>query len=100
MERIAPQQLWMHPVDAAQRKVEAGDRVRVWNDRGAMEVPVHITEDVMPGVVAIAQGAWYTPDEAGVDQRGCVNVLTSLHPTPYAKGNGQHTNLVEVRKTN
>lgn len=99
MERIAPQRLWIHPEDAARRKLTPDDRVRVWNDRGAMEVPIHITEDIMPGVVAVAQGAWYTPDANGVDQRGCVNVLTSLEPTPYAKGNGQHTNLVEVRKT-
>ncbi len=99
MERIDPQRLWIHPADAARRGLCDKDRVRVWNDRGAMEVPIHITEDIMPGVVAVGQGAWYTPDKDGVDQRGCVNVLTSLKATPYAKGNGQHTNLVEVRKT-
>ena len=51
----------------------------------------------MPGVVALSQGAWYAPDENGTDHGGCINVLTSLRPTPYARGNGQHTNLVEVR---
>ena len=45
---------------------------------------------------ALSQGAWYRPDETGTDLGGSINVLTSLHPTPYAKGNPQHTNLVEV----
>jgi anaerobic selenocysteine-containing dehydrogenase len=48
--------------------------------------------------VALAQGAWYQPDDSGIDREGCINVLTSLETTPLAKGNGQHTNLVEVEK--
>ena len=51
----------------------------------------------MEGVTALSQGAWYRPDRDGVDRAGAVNVLTSLRPTPYAKGNPQHTNLVEVK---
>ena len=43
------------------------------------------------------QGAWYTPDKDGTDVRGCINTLTSHRPTPLAKGNPQHTNLVEVK---
>lgn len=50
----------------------------------------------MRGVTALSQGAWYRPDKTGTDLGGSINVLTSLHPTPYAKGNPQHTNLVEV----
>jgi anaerobic dimethyl sulfoxide reductase subunit A len=48
--------------------------------------------------VALAQGAWYQPDETGRDLEGCINVLTSQETTPLAKGNGQHTNLVEVER--
>ena len=70
----------------------------IWNDRGCIRIPVHITEDILPGVAALAQGAWYAPDEKGVDTGGCINTLTSLRPTPYARGNGQHTNLVQVKK--
>ena len=33
-----------------------------------------------------------------VDIGGNINTLTSLRPSPLAKGNPQHTNLVEVRK--
>jgi anaerobic dimethyl sulfoxide reductase subunit A len=52
----------------------------------------------MPGVVSLPQGAWYAPDSRGVDQGGCANTLTAYHPSPLAKGNPQHTNLVQVEK--
>ena len=29
---------------------------------------------------------------------GCINTLTSQRPSPLAKANPQHTNLVEVKK--
>ena len=61
-------------------------------------IPVKITKRIMPGVVGIPHGAWYSPDKDGVDQRGCINTLTSQRPTYLAHGNPQHTNLVEVVK--
>jgi hypothetical protein len=49
-------------------------------------------------VVDIPQGAWYEPDENGVDRGGCVNVLTSHHWTPFAFSNTQQTMMVQVEK--
>lgn len=88
----------MHPDDAAARGLKEGDTAEIFNDRGRIRMPVHITERIMKGVTAISQGAWYQPDADGTDTAGCINVLTSLHPTPYARGNAQHTNLVEVAR--
>ena len=93
-----PQQLWMHVEDAKQRGLQSGDLVEVYNDRGTIVVPVFLTEEIMEGVTALAQGAWYTPNAQGKDVAASINVLTSAEPTPLAKGNPQHTNLVEVRK--
>lgn len=98
LERVEPQRLWMHPADAAARDLADGDSVLVWNDRGRVKVPVKVTDRIMAGVTALAQGAWYRPEADGTDTNGSINVLTSLRPTPYARGNGQHTNLVEVKK--
>lgn len=98
MEEIDPQRMWMHPDDARARGVVTGDRAEVFNDRGRIRIPVLVTERIMRGVVAIAQGAWYTPGSDGIDARGSINVLTADRPTPLAKGNPQHTNLVEVRR--
>jgi DmsA/YnfE family anaerobic dimethyl sulfoxide reductase A subunit len=96
LQEVAPQQLWINPLDAEARGVKHGDKVRVFNDRGATVVTAKVTTRIMPGVVNLPQGAWYMPDAKGVDQNGCVNVLTSHRPSPQAKGNPQHTNLVEV----
>jgi len=93
-----PQELWMNPVDAQVRGIRHGERVRVYNDRGRVELPAKVTGRIMPGVVSLPQGAWYAPDTRGVDQGGCANTLTAYHPSPLAKGNPQHTNLVQVEK--
>jgi anaerobic dimethyl sulfoxide reductase subunit A len=88
----------MNPLDAASRGIEDGAEVKVYNERGALTLPCRITPRIMPGVVDIPQGAWYDPDENGVDRGGCVNVLTSHHWTPFAYGTAQHTIMVEVKK--
>ena len=87
----------MNHLDAEQRQVAPGQLVRVFNDRGAMVLPVKVTPRIMPGVVSVPQGAWRMLDKDGVDRRGCINVLTKYAPTPLAFGNPQHTNLVEIQ---
>ena len=96
LRKAEPQCLWLNPIDAAERGLADGQEALVWNDRGRVRIPVKVTDRIMPGVAAMAQGAWYDPDGDGTDRGGCINVLTSLRPTPYAHGNPQHTNLVEV----
>jgi anaerobic dimethyl sulfoxide reductase subunit A len=98
LESLDPQRLWIHRDDASMRNIADGDLALVFNERGMARVPAFVTERIMRGVVALAQGAWYSPDQRGVDTRGSINVLTSQRPTPLARGNPQHTNLVEVRK--
>lgn len=98
MEEAGSQEVWLSSPDAAARGIESGDRVKVYNDRGSMVLPAKVTPRIMPGVISVPQGGWWKPDSAGIDRRGCVNVLTKYHPTPLAFGNPQHTNLVEVVK--
>lgn len=98
LKRVAPQELWINPVDAEARGIKHADMVKVYNDRGTVLVPAKVTTRIMPGVLSLPQGAWYAPDKEGVDHGGCVNVLTSQRPSPLAKGNPQHTNLVQVVK--
>lgn len=96
MHSIAPQCLWMHPDDARERGIRDGETVLAWNSRGRVRIPVKITDRIVRGVVGMAQGAWYRPDKDKTDLGGSINVLTSQRPTPYARGNPQHTNLVQV----
>jgi len=93
-----PQRAFVNELDARERGIVDGDVVRVFNDRGATVLPCRVTNRIMPGVVDIPQGAWWSPDASGVDRRGSVNVLTSERWTPLAKGTAQHTIMVEVAK--
>ena len=96
LDEAFPQRVFINRVDAEDRGVGDGDLVRVFNDRGSIVMPCRITPRIMPGVVDIPEGAWWTPDENGTDRRGCVNVLTSERLTPLAFGNAQHTIMVEI----
>jgi len=98
LEEAFPQRVFMNPIDATARGIQNSDEVRVFNDRGETRIPCRVTRRIMPGVIAIPQGAWWAPDEKGIDRGGSINVLTSERWTPYAFGNAQHTIMVEVKK--
>jgi anaerobic selenocysteine-containing dehydrogenase len=57
--------LLMHPRDAAARGLESNTHVRVWNDLGAVVMPLLITDAVAPGVVASEKGAWLATSPTG-----------------------------------
>jgi anaerobic selenocysteine-containing dehydrogenase len=46
----------MHPRDAAQRHLRAGQKVSVRSSVGCVAVPIEISEEMMPGVVSIPHG--------------------------------------------
>lgn len=97
LDEAFPQRVFINPVDAAARGIENGRVVRVFNARGETRLPCRVTARIMPGVIAIPQGAWWTPDAQGIDTRGSVNVLTSERWTPLAFGNAQHTVMAEAQ---
>lgn len=98
LQEAVPQTVWLNTLDAEARDITHGDPVRIFNDRGVIVLPAKVTSRIMPGVISIPQGAWYSPDADGVDQGGNTNTLTSWRPSPLAKANPQHTNLVQVEK--
>jgi biotin/methionine sulfoxide reductase len=93
----------MHPADAAARGLQAGDIVRVFNDRGACLAGLRIEEGLRPGVVEMATGAWYDPLEPGrvgtLDKHGNPNVLTrDQGSSKLGQGCIAHSCLVEVER--
>jgi anaerobic dimethyl sulfoxide reductase subunit A len=96
LQELEPHAVWMNSADAAARGIVDEDTVRVFNDRGEVRMPVKVTERIMPGVVCIYQGVWYTPDGEGIDRSGCANVLTRDEDTPVADGSTTHSCLVQV----
>ena len=100
LKELNPQEAWINPADAEKRGIASGDKVRVENEFGKTELLAKVTPRVIPGTVAMAQGAWHDADMSGdrVDKGGCINTLTTHRPSPFAKGNPQHTNICEVKK--
>jgi len=89
--------------DAAKYGIVQGDLVEVYNDRGTVLAGAVVTEDIREGVVAIEEGAWYSPensmDENSRDNSGQPNVLTSSRPTSQASQScTANTVLVAIRK--
>jgi anaerobic dimethyl sulfoxide reductase subunit A len=89
MREVDPHAVWINTIDAKDRGIEDGDLVDVYNDRGRIRIPAKVTERIMPGVVNVSEGAWYDPDDQGVDHGGCANVLTNDDHSP---GGAVHVN--------
>ena len=100
LKEVNPQEAWINPVDAEPRGIRQGDKIRVKNEFGEIELLAKVTPRVVSGVVAVSQGAWHDADMAGdrVDKGGSINTLTTQRPSPLSKGNPQHTNICEVVK--
>ncbi len=100
LQAACRQEVWLNPLDAEKRGIKNGDMVRVFNARGELHIPAKVTPRIMPGVSAMGQGAWHDANMNGdrIDRGSCINTLTTHRPSPLAKGNPQHTNLVEIEK--
>jgi anaerobic selenocysteine-containing dehydrogenase len=68
-----PCELMMHPDDAAARGVQADSRVRVTSRTGEIEIPVTISEDIMPGVVCM-------PNHWGHGRKGTRQRVANANP--------------------
>lgn len=98
LREAVPHMAWMNPVDAQARGLKSGDMAEIFNGRGRIRIAVKITERILPGVIGVPQGAWRNTNQEGIDVGGCINTLTTQRPSPLAKGNPQHTNLVDVKR--
>ncbi|WP_322866230.1 molybdopterin guanine dinucleotide-containing S/N-oxide reductase [Aquicoccus sp. G2-2] len=86
----------MHPDDAAARGLHADQIVRLHNARGACLAGLRLSQDIRPGVIQIATGAWYDPD-GETCRHGNPNTLTLDKGTSrLAQGPIAHSCLVEV----
>jgi anaerobic selenocysteine-containing dehydrogenase len=95
--------LWINPRDAAQRDIESGDIVKVFNERGIVLGGAYVTERLMPGVLYMDHGARTDtiaaePNEY-IDRGGAINLITP-RATTSKNCAGQATSgfLAEVAK--
>jgi anaerobic selenocysteine-containing dehydrogenase len=84
--------LEIHPDDAAPRGLENGARARVFNDRGEIDLRVHVTDRARPGLV-VALSVWWK--KLAADGRNA-NQLTSQRLTDLGRAPTFYDCLVEV----
>jgi len=87
-------QLEIHPDDAAARGIVSGDRVRVFNDRGALVLTARVSADTRPGVV-VALSIWWrklSPDGTNA------NMVTGQGLTDLGRGATFYDCLVEAQR--
>lgn len=84
----------IHSDDAHARGLAEGDRVRVWNARGAVSAVCSVSDRVRPGVAWMPFGGYV--DAGGTRQS--VNVLTAEAPTDWGGGSGFYDAFVDVQK--
>jgi anaerobic selenocysteine-containing dehydrogenase len=85
--------LEMHPNDAQARSIEEGNPVRVFNDRGTLQLVAKINPALPAGVVA-GKLDWAKLSQSGSN----VNALTSERLTDLGAGATFYSTLVEVTK--
>ncbi|HEX8010468.1 MAG TPA: molybdopterin oxidoreductase family protein [Casimicrobiaceae bacterium] len=93
-EREPTPRLEMHPDDAALRGIATGDRVRVFNDRGALVLTAEVTRRARPGVV-VALSIWWrklSPDGTNA------NMVTGQALTDLGRAATFYDCLVQVAR--
>ena len=68
-----PCELMMHPDDAAARGIQSDSLVNVTSRTGEIEIPVNISEDIMPGVVCM-------PSHWGHGRKGTRQRVANANP--------------------
>lgn len=92
-----PQKLWISPVDAEEREIQDGQMILISSPQGKIRIKAYVTEDIMPGVVCLLEGAWpkYVDD---IEVQGSANAVISTKPTLPSHGSRTHSVLVQVEK--
>ena len=94
----------INPRDAAQRGIQDGDPVEVYNEYGSYELWALVTETIKPGVVCVDHGWW--DRYLGKGKYHSVHTYQKVKPTheayylPAVYAPGQHwkDTRVDVRK--
>jgi anaerobic selenocysteine-containing dehydrogenase len=76
------------PADAAERGVEDGAPVRIWNDRGGFACTARVSDDARPGVLVAPMGWWNGDYEGGKSAQATTSqLLTEVGNAPTFNDN-------------
>jgi anaerobic selenocysteine-containing dehydrogenase len=79
----------LNPVDAAPRSIADGGRVRIYNDRGVLELIARLDNGIKAGCVYVTNGWWLSTG-------GAVNLCSLGRETDMGYGPAFHDVLVEI----
>ena len=92
IRRLSPKPLvTMNPEDARERGISDGGIVKIYNDRGTLQIEAKLDYSIKPGCVSVTNGWWIT-------EGGTVNFLSAGRETDMGYGAAFHDNLVEIEK--
>jgi len=94
LEASGEPRLQIHPKDAARRGIENGDKVRVYNDRGVVEIAAAVDDATLESVVVMPHGFWASLLPGG----SSANALTSDGLSDLGGGGSFYDARVEVEK--
>lgn len=91
--------IWISPADAEARGIEAGDIVKVYNDRGTILTAARISERVVEGAVVVHKGARVDPIAPHLDRGGSTNLISPTDQvSKHCKGFAVSGYLVDAAK--
>ena len=95
-EKLGPAAVTLHPDDARQMGLAAGDQVRLSNETGEMTLETAISDEVPRGAALSHKGRW-----PSLETQGCnVNRLNSGEKSDMGESSSVHGTLVEIHRVN
>jgi anaerobic selenocysteine-containing dehydrogenase len=83
----------LHPDEAARRGLADGERVRLFNERGAVGLALQVSDEVLPGVVLVPG---QRPD--GETQTGTINLLCADRYTDLGDGATYQSTFLDIAR--
>lgn len=80
--------VFVHPIDAARERLNDGEPVRAWNERGHVDLVVKVSDRCQPGLLVTYMVRW------GAN----ANATTSDEGADMAGNSTFHTNYVRVER--
>ena len=77
--------------DAFKKKINNGEFIRVYNDRGELRVKARLDAGLRPGNIVIFNGYWR-------QEGACPNILSKGRETDMGHGAAFHDNMVNYEK--
>lgn len=79
--------------DALKKGIQDNETIRVFNNRGTLNIKAKIDGSLRPGNIVIVNGYWH-------EEGACPNILSKGRETDMGHGTAFHDNMVDYEKVN